>query len=475
MKTVHDIIKEVSPYYKSKKEPETEHQLVYDSATEGLEPVYFFILDLMYDHGYNVEKIADSFTSSPGSGHFAELQQRASVMQQQATKAMGDINTVLRSVLSILYDLKDFRTRLAVYDDLNSDDEKKKEAARLSLKQIWMDKVDMQKQQSSIKAMGTTQAGFSTVIDAFLVAKDEKDADKIDLNDRVKRIVKQRINEFNQWVEQSEKELRKRYEVEKNYLRSQVNSLKLYSKWVKPYLRAASQLEQKEQGKNPDIVDTFNSILLELTLFGKSKIDIKGSFGGDLPKDFSKKKYSKFFKRDYYKCVIIDFYFRGIPQRISQQSHYSFGGKTYVTFTGYALNSDEIEKIEKELDNRDLEDTLELIQGATDDSLEQIQKEINYFLDEQTEEEKKEEKKKEKEKKKDDGSNPFLALIGAYNKKDKNEKSSEKNKDKKEKEIKKDNWYEKKFVRSLAANEAANSAFDLFDIYKKSHGMASYT
>ena len=64
-------------------------------------------------------------------------------MQQQGTKILGDINTVLRSILNIIHDLKDFRTRLQGYDDLNSKDKNTSEGAKLSLKQIWLDKVDI--------------------------------------------------------------------------------------------------------------------------------------------------------------------------------------------------------------------------------------------------------------------------------------------------------------------------------------------
>ena len=80
---------------------------------------------------------------------------------------------------------------------------------------------------------------------------------------RVKRILLPRIQEFNIWIEQSEKELRKRYEIERTYLKSQVNSLKLYSRWAKPYLKAAQQLEMQEKGREPALVKSFNTILLE--------------------------------------------------------------------------------------------------------------------------------------------------------------------------------------------------------------------
>jgi len=463
MAEIHEIIEEISPYYKKKGEPEAEHTLVYDSSSETLEPVYFFILDLMNDFGLAPEKYVDNFTSSPGSGHFGDLGQRATIMQQQGSKLLADINSVIRSILNIIYDLKEFRIRLQSYDDLKSSDKNKKDAAILSLKQIWMDKVDIAKGNSSLKAMGLGQAGFTTLLDAFLVAKDEKDVDKLDLNDRVKRILRPRIQEFNIWTKQSEQELRKRYELEKTYLKSQVNSVKLYSRWAKPYLRTIQKLEQKESGRRPELVKTFNTILLELTLLGKSKLKIKDeALAGKLPIEFTKLEKSLEKKRKYYSCILVDFKFRGIPQRISQQPHYVFGGRAEITFRAYSLNDDEITKIDEELEQSDIGDALKLVEGATTESLDQLQEEINFFL-----EEKDEEKEKSKQ-----GSNPFLALIGYYNEKP---EKKEKQETKKTPPVKKDDFIEAEHLRKLTAEKAEETAFNLFDVYKKAHGMVSYT
>ncbi len=460
---ISDIIGKINPKYKDG--PVAFHTLGYDSGVEQLEQIYFFILDLMSDFGLKTEKLIDNFSSSPGSGHFSELGQKATIMQNQAMKVMGDINTVLRSVLNIIYDLKEFRTRLQSYDDLKSPD--KKDGAILSLKQIWMDKVDIQKGNSSIKAMALGQAGFVTLIDAFLASKDEKSAEKLDLNDRVKRILIPRIHEFNIWLTQSEQELRKRYEIEKSYLRSQVNSLKLYSRWAKPYLKAASELENQDMGREPALVKTFNTLMLNLILIGKRELNVKDSaMDGLLPKDFAKENFVKKLRK-YYSCVLVEFTFRGIPQRVSQQPHFTFGGKADVTFRAYALNEDEINKLNKELEKSDLNDVLKLIDGATDDSLKQMQEEIDFFLEEKN--------KKEEEKKKKDQSNPFLALFGAYENKVDKEASKKKEPDKGDKPIRKDDWIEKTHIRPLAEEVAGATAMSLFDIYKKSHGMASYT
>ncbi len=493
MASIHQIIGKVNPnlYAENKRElltkyhspdkipadevkpkPLEQHTIVYDSSSETLEPIYFFILDLMNDMRLAPEKITDNFTSSPGSGHFSELGQRATVMQQQATKILGDINNVVRSILNLIYDLKEFKIRLESYNDVKSSNREKSEAAMLSLKQIWMDRVDINKGNSSIKGMAVSGGGmgYQTLIDAFLFTKDESlkgpGGKEIDLNDQIKRIVKQRIYEFNLWVVESEKELRKRYELERKYLKSQVNSVKLYSRWAKPYMRAAQQLEMKENSRNPSLVTTFNTILLELTLLGKSKVDIKGSVEDmKLPRDFIKLQKKGSIKRDYFSCVVVEFNFRGIPQKTSAyQQHYVFGGRTDIVFTGYSLNSDELKKVNEELAKSDIGDALKLIEGATG-GIEDLQGDIDMFLKEEDKAEKKAEKVR-------DTYNPFSALFGMYNKKGEGKSGG---KPEPPKTTKPEDFLEKTYLRPIADAAAKELSFNLFDIYKKAHGMQSFT
>jgi len=160
-----------------------------------------------------------------------------------------------------------------------------------------------------------------------------------------------------------------------------------------------------EIGRNPALVKTFNTILLELTLLGKNKIDVKSSaLEGKLPAEFTKESFLKTLKRNYHSCILVDFTFRGIPRKIIQQPHYVFGGRAEVTFRAYALNDDEIKKINQELEKSDVGDVLRLIESSTTESLEQLQDDINFFLEEKTEEEKAKAKLR-------DESNHFLALI----------------------------------------------------------------
>ncbi len=443
-----------------------EHKLIYDASSETLEPVYFWIVDFMNDmFSGKVEKLVDNFTSSPGSGHFAELGARATRMQEEGMKILGAVNTVLKSVINLIYDLKEFEIRLSHYKAIHSKNKEEADAGLLSLKQIWMDNVDVKRGRGSINMMAQ-DLNFVTLRDAFMIAESAEKVDRMDLNDRVKRILKPRIQEFFEWEKRSEIELKKRFEIEKSYLKSQVNSLKLYTRWAKPYLIAAEKLKMKETGREPALVNVFNTLLLELTLLGKKEINMaEEAVDKKVPEEFKKLK----LKRKYYNCVLIDFVFRGIPQRISaQQAHYAFGGRVEVTFRAYCLNQDELDLINEKLDESDIKDALRLVEGITDESLVQLEEDINYFLKSEEEREKEEEKTKRIN---TEDVNPFLALFGLGQKKEKDEK---KEKIAKLKKGIKDDSYTESVIRKLGEDKAAENCFSLFDVYKKAHGMASH-
>src|SRR3989344_5027147 len=208
------------------KNPIEKHYLSYDSSGQNLEPVYFWILDNLYQEYRDmkkVDKLIDNFVSSPGSGHFSEMGLKATKMQEEEMKMLGAANSVVKSILTLIYDLKEFKIRLDLYEELKSSKSEEKNSAMLSLKQIWMDTVDAKRGNTSIKALTLGgQSYFVTLIDAFMASDSLKVVDKLDLNDRVKRLLQQRVGEFLKWVEESEKELRKRYEIERTYLKSQV-------------------------------------------------------------------------------------------------------------------------------------------------------------------------------------------------------------------------------------------------------------
>ncbi len=447
----------------AKPQPLSDFTIVYDSSTETLEPVYYWILDFMNDSIGDVDKLTDNFTSSPAGGHFSEQMGKATRMQEKATKILGRCNEVVKSVLNLIYDLKDFEMRLEHYEDAKSKDDNKAEGGTLALKQIWIDNVDSQKGGGSINMMAQ-QLQFVTLRDAFMSAKSPKEIENMDLNDRIKRILKARVSDFFKWKERSEKELKKRFQVEKRYLKSQVDALKLYTKWARPYLNAANRLEQSEElGKKPDSVNAFNTTIFELTLFGKEEIDVEeAAINEELPEKF-RDRVEKGKIRKYYACVLVELFFRGIPQRIQQKEggHYTFGGRVEMDFKSYVLNEGEINMLKQRIEDKDVKESLKLVKGVTEDSLGQIKEDIDHFLEGNHEEEEGDNEK---------GVNPFSALLGLHNKKPKKKDKGDDEDVKKIEDVKKDS-YEEKIVREYAKVDAKDSCFSVYDKYKKAHGM----
>jgi hypothetical protein len=441
-----------------------EYKITYNSPYETLEPVYFWILDFM--NADKTEKLVDNFISSPGSGHFSELMGKATRMQEEAMKVMQTIGILIKSIINIIYDLRQFEQRLQDYKDAESSDPVRAEAANIALKQIWMDNVDIKRGNTSIKAMAFSQASFATLIDAFMFAKSLDQIEnhlELDLNDRVRRILKDRFLEFTNWKNLSGVELKKRFNIEKAYLKSQSDSLKLYSRWAKPYLKAAEELKMSNSS-SAALVKAFNTILMQLVLFKKDGIKVQDEvYNKNLPGGFASLVENKKV-RNYNSCNLIDLRFRGIPQRSEQ--HYTFGGRVDVVFKAYALNDEEIKLLKKKLEESDMRDALKLAEGATEESLGQIQEDIDYFLKEKKDRD--EDKEEKEEEKKSENINPFMALLGFGNKsKEKKEKAKEIDL------IIKPDSYAEKYLRNFAERGAKDSLFKVYDIYKKAHGMAS--
>jgi len=450
---------------KTSKNAVEQHTLVYDAFGESLEPIYFWILDNL--RGEKI-KIVDNFSASPASGAYGELGMRATKMQEEAMKILGSVNVVIKSVLNIIYDLKEFKIRLDIYKDSHSEDKAKRNSALLSLKQIWLDQVDIKRGNTSIKGL-SQQFDYVTLIDAFMASESVEQLNKkegeegyIDLNERVRRLLLQRYGEYDRWLEESEKELNKRFNIEKNYLKSQMASLQLYARWMKPYLKAAQQLEITEKRREPNLINAFNSMMLELVLLVKDKYEPLNDIKiGNLPSVF-KKMLEKNQIRKYSSIMIVEFKFRSSPERMNQGG-YGFRGKIEVTFTSYALDDDEINILLQAVEEDDAGDSLRLIEQATGESIESIQKDIDEFLSDKKPEYEKEETENE-------DVNPFSALfsfIPLSRKKEENKEKTLPIKMKKES-------YAEEVIRGNAIVSARKGCRKFYDIYKKAHSMPAF-
>jgi len=447
--------------------PVSSYRMVFDSQQAQLEPIYYWVLDFVQDFKYNVEKMEDNFTASPGSAQFAELGQRATKLQEEGMKILGGLNQVVKSVLNLIYDLKEFEIRLAHYDDAKSSDPQKKEAGMLALKQIWLDNVDMKRGRGAIHQMAA-ELGYTTLREVFMMANSIEDLKKMNsedggglINDQVLRILIPRISEFLKWIDYSESELRKRMKIEVSYLRTQVDTIKLYSQWMKPYLKSADELRQKGFDGNAALVNAFSTSMFELVLFATGKeTSPPGKYG------------SYNMKRKYFPCMVLTLKYRGhVSQRVTQKGDYGYamGGRVEMIFDSYALNNEEIELMKKKMKAEDVADSLNFSGDVAAESLDTLKQDLDHFLNDELGTKKEEEKKKAEQKAAD--VNPFSALFDVFFKKKKDSKE-EKKEIKDTDDIKADNYIEKA-AREIAARSASDNLYKVYDIYKKSHGMAS--
>ncbi len=360
------------------KKPVENYELVYDSLSEGLEPIYYWILDFMRDAspgglGLNVFKGPEEFEASVSSGYFGEIGQRSSLMQQKAGEYLGAINQVIKSILNLIYDLNEFKIRLDIYEQLRSPETK--EGALYSLKALWMDTVDSKKGRGSINLLAQ-DLQFYTLRDAFFYIQNEERIKDLDLNERVRNLLRIKLKDFTHWLEKSEQEIRKRYNVERAYLRSQAGSLKLYAGWAKPYLKAAQKLKMKEFNM-PDIVNSFSNIEIKISLLGEKQVTpdpakIHPSFK-DIKLD-----------TNYSKVIVVDMDFRGVPSAITTQGgrQYVHGGRAEIKFKAYALDDTEIAVLKA----RELYEDMDLVDTWVETSMDELQAEIDDYLNPKKEE-----------------------------------------------------------------------------------------
>jgi len=455
------LIKEKGIVKLKNKEP-VEYKITYDTFGQTLEPVYFWMLDFLRNPdpsglGFEVNKVEEQFEASAGGGFFGELGTKASVMQDRAMKILETVNAVLRTLINLIYDLREYDMRLEIYDDADPEKQKdkdKRRSAEYSLKGIWMDQVDIKAGLGSINQLARGDLQFITLRDAFFQIENLKDVKTLDLNKRVKTLLEKKLEEYSKWRSASEKELRKRYAIEKNYLKSQVDSLRLYTKWARPYLRAAQKLgmtefKTKAGLPSPDIVTTFNNMQMELKLFGKKEIK-----PGSVYDNYGKLK----FNEKYFACVELEFKFRTAPQiaRQGQASHYAHVGVIEILFRAYALTEEDI----KDIEQLEVFEDMALVEHLTDVSLKDMQADIDHYLEG--------DKKEEPPKKKTSIPNPLKGLQELFSPFKKLNLPSVPGLDKQAKK------YQINNVQEAAKDKAKTSCLVLYEVFKKSHGMMAW-
>ena len=295
-----------------------------------------------------------------------------------------------------------------------------------------------------------------TLRDAYLSTDKLEDIDKpleeggLDLNERVKRILKIKLSEYFKWKEYSEKELRNRYAIEKAYLKSQYASLKLYAEWTKPYLLAAKKLDMKvSELASPNLVSVFNNMEMELELAGKREVGMQGLIDdSELPENAT-------VNDKYFQYLTVLFKFRSIPHSVNTPQGYQYrqGGRVDIYFKAYGLSQKELEAIKKSEED----ETYKLVTDMIDASLGAIKEDLEYYGAS-------DKKKEEKEEEGRGEPGPITLLTSGLKGIFKPLKDM----------VTRQEAYFDAFVKGKAKEKASGSVFTVYDVYKKAHGMMSF-
>lgn len=184
-------------------------------------------------------------------------------------------------------------------------------------------------------------------------------------------------------------------QIEQGLMRSKIESLKLYARWLGPYLKQAHQLEQNAKG-TASLVNLFNSALAEVTLLAQKEYPvIEDVDGGELPRFILETK-----RRDLFSVLILEFKFRAAPERTAGGA-YGYRGRFELTMTSYALNASELAALRRELDRDNLDTTLRALGGDSSKAITELVRQVENLVAGP---------EKEKEPEPDDP-NPFTALF----------------------------------------------------------------
>lgn len=198
-----------------------------------------------------------------------------------------------------------------------------------------------------------------------------------------------------------------RSEAEQNLLRSKIETLKLYARWLGPYLRQARQLEQNARS-DAGLVSVFNTATVEVTLLAEREYPVEEDVDrGELPKMFLKAR-----RRIYCPVLIIELKIRAAPERTSPGA-YGYRGRSELTLTSYALNPQEIMVLREEIDRENLGEVLATVGGKAGETLNQILDRMESWVVEPV-----------KSEAKPDDPNPFLALLGLEDREPRGEKKN---------------------------------------------------
>lgn len=351
--------------------PGRRYRMHYEGYNISIEEPYFWTLHyLKYYAGFSkIEKITDVFAASEQSSFFGAAQQRLGLQQDKVSQFMATIGKMVRELFQLVRELRILDERLSYYADSYTYSPSA-ESAEITLKGIWVDLVEQgAKNPASVYGMAR-EVQFTTLPDLFFGThpKKQEDVDVVvekergQFNRKVREVLKRKLRAYLAWKEHSYEELKNRRVFTLKYLRQHYESIRMYSNWVRPYLKNIQRLQlDTEKAERPELIAAFESSMIEIEILAR-----KVEHG---------KKINE--------CMLIHFLFRTRPE-MNYSQEYQKGpihlGRIEIDFRAYAWDEKQIANYKKMRQQEDFQ-LLGLIDGSVKAALESLGDELIRYLE----------------------------------------------------------------------------------------------
>jgi hypothetical protein len=445
-----------------------QQKLIVEQMGSSAEPSYFWFLNFLRHPnglGYEVEKVSDVFSATEMSTFFGAAEERKQKQQERISQYLATIGSMTKSVFQMVRELRIMDERLEYYVKSNKGDE----AAEIALKNIWTNIVEGGPENTTSVFGLSRKLGFVIVPDLFFKINPKNGSAGIDrevnslksegINNRVRSVLKHKLMEYYTWKEKTYQELKWGKNFRLKALNQHYQSMKLYIRWLKPFLKNTQRLEMS-QDNSPELVTAFETSLIQLELFAYKKTYDLITDRGLVEKEFTEK----------IPCMRIMFKFVALPEMAFQKDYQRaavHAGRTEITIQGFVLTPEEIADYKK---GKELED-IQLLKYV-DASLESLGEELKKYLIESGEVTAEQVGMKTKDSRNPvyvkDILSPFVAVFKGFG--DlfgglKWEAGGAKRH--------KLSYYERE-QESAAAEVVGDNVYTLYDVYKKTHGMLSW-
>ena len=230
--------------------------------------------------GYSKLRLKETVDPAAISNLMVMVLEKRRSLEDRVMKLLVDINAVLKSIISITYELKELDRNLDFYDTAKSSDKQKAEGGELALKRIFVDNVDARKGGASMISLSRspTQSqagpGFLDIVAQFYSVKTLKDIESMQKNKLYKDVLKNRFVEYEKWKEINSTDLRNRKAMLLQYLKSQIGSFDLYTEWASQYMSILQRINMPKMQTGKDyisqtkIMDISEAAMFSVSIFG---------------------------------------------------------------------------------------------------------------------------------------------------------------------------------------------------------------